>query len=575
MRDGAEYFTEPASAAQRRYEALRAYFTEEMPAAEVADRFGYSTASIHQMATLLRGGRLALFTEAKPGPKGPRKATGTLRARVLELRGAGHSVTEIAAACTSEGMPVSAQTVWQILDAEGLPRLPRRDEGRRGPPARLDPVKAAALPGWPGGPLDLPCDHAGLLLLFPAICDIGFPDLISQAGYPSTRELSSWQSIGTLLLAKCARKPRVSHAGTLADDEGLAFALGLTALPKTTHLGTYSWRVRREANQKLLTGLVKALRPLGLATGEAGFNCDFHAIRHHGDQAVLEKHYVPRRSQRTRAVLTFFAQDHATADMVYSNADITKAEQAREIVAFADYWQQATGSDPGLLVFDSQLTTYKILDELSGRGIRWLTLRQRGKTELARLDALPASAWKTAVIARSGRYRRPRLHEDMVKLKDVSGKVRQIAVKNIGRDEPTLIITNDLTAAGKNLFARYAERMMVENELDAYIGGFHLDALTSGVPLNVDLDTTLTVVAGNLYRLLALKLSRYERATPGTLWRDFLDATGTLHIDDTGVTCALNLRSHHPALIDAGFAELQTSIPWWDGRTLRFRFPPR
>ena len=158
-------------------------------------------------------------------------------------------------------------------------------------------------------------------------------------------------------------------------------------------------------------------------------------------------------------------------------------------------------------------------------------MRQRGKKELARLAALPASAWKTATIARSGRYRRPRLHEDMTKLKDVSSKVRQIAIKNIGRDEPTLLISNDLTTPGKNLFARYAERMMVENELDAYIGGFHLDALTSGVPLNVDLDTTLTVVAGNLYRLLALKLSRYEHATPETLWRDFLDATGTLHID--------------------------------------------
>ncbi|MGI9005114.1 MAG: IS21 family transposase, partial [Streptosporangiaceae bacterium] len=71
---------------------------------------------------------------------------------------------------------------------------------------------------------------------------------------------------------------------------------------------------------------------------EAGFNCDFHAIRHHGDQAVLEKHYVPRRSQRTKAVLTFFAQDHACGDMVYANADITKAEQAAEIIAFADYW---------------------------------------------------------------------------------------------------------------------------------------------------------------------------------------------------------------------------------------------
>jgi len=56
--------------------------------------------------------------------------------------------------------------------------------------------------------------------------------------------------------------------------------------------------------------------------------------------------------------------------------------------------------------------------------------------------------------------------------------------------------------------------MMTGNELDAYIGGFHLDALTSSVSLNVDLDTTLTVIAGNLCRLLALKLSRYERATP-------------------------------------------------------------
>ena len=93
-----------------------------------------------------------------------------------------------------------------------------------------------------------------------------------------------------------------------------------------------------------------------------------------------------------------------------------------------------------------------------------------------------------AVIARSGRYRRPRLHEDMVKLTDISGQVRQIAVKNIGRDEPTLLISNDLTTPGKNLFARYAERMMVENELDAYIGGFHLDALTSSVTLNVDLE---------------------------------------------------------------------------------------
>src|SRR5207302_11156344 len=60
----------------------------------------------------------------------------------------------------------------------------------------------------------------------------------------------------------------------------------------------------------------------------------------------------------------------------------------------------------------------------------------------------------------------PRLHEDMIKIKDLSARARQIAVTNIGRDEPTLVLTNDLTTPAKDLFARYAERMMVENELD-------------------------------------------------------------------------------------------------------------
>jgi hypothetical protein len=127
-----------------------------------------------------------------------------------------------------------------------------------------------------------------------------------------------------------------------------------------------------------------------------------------------------------------------------------------------------------------------------------------------------------------------------------------------------LLITHDLATPARDLFARYTERIMAGNELDAYTGGFHLDALTNGVPLNVDLDTTLTVIAGILYWLLALKLDRYQNATPDKIWRDFLDATGTLHINDKGVTCALNLRSHYPVLIDAGFADLEVPIPWWN-----------
>lgn len=574
QRVGAEFFLSPAEAAQRRYEALRAYFVEGLPAADAGSRFGYSAASVHQWASELRGGRAEFFVSSKPGPKGPGKA-GRIRDRVLTLRAADRSVTEIAAALTAEGSPVSAQTVWTILQAEGIERLGRRAPAERGaPPPRLAPVKARALPAWPAGER-IDCDHAGLFLLLPHMATLGLDALVAAARYPGTTVLSAWHSIGALLLAKCARRPRPSHAATLADDAGLGLALGLTALPKATHLTSYSYRVRRESNDRLLGAVVARLRELGMATGQAGFNLDFHAIRHHGDDVPLEKHYVPRRSQRTRAVLTFFAQDHASTEMVYANADLTKSEAAREVIAFADYWARVTGTDPGLLVFDSQLTTYAVLDELTARGIGWLTLRQRGRNVLDRLAALPASAWTTVRIDRPGRYRRPQLHDELVQIKGIATQVRQIAIRGIGRDQPTLLITNDLTTPAKALFARYAERMLIENELDAYIGGFHLDALTSGLPLNVDVDTSLTVLAGNLYRLLARDLPRYEHATPDRIWRHFLDATGTLHITDQTITVDLAPRTHHPVLIDAGYADLTTPIPWWDGRELHFRFPPR
>src|SRR5690348_7160949 len=183
MRGGAEFFTEPGTAAQRRYEALRAYFVDDASAAQVADRFGYSTASVHQMATLLRKGRIEFFAETKPGPKGPRKA-GRVRDRVLALRAEDRSVTEIAAVLATEGTPVSAQTVWTILEAEGIGRLVRdEDSPRRGTPTRLDPVKARSLPSWPAEGR-ISCDHAGLLLLLPAMVDLGLPDLVTAAGYP-------------------------------------------------------------------------------------------------------------------------------------------------------------------------------------------------------------------------------------------------------------------------------------------------------------------------------------------------------------------------------------------------------
>jgi len=570
MRAGAEYFTSPTEPAQRRYEALRAYLLDGEAAEAAGARFGYSQATMYQMAAELRAGRAEFFRSSKPGPKGPRQ-TLTLRDRVLEMRAGDRSVKEIADALSAEGTPISHQSVWVIVASEGLGRLPPRARRGQGPAPRTEAVRAVPISEWPSG-THADCAHAGLYVLFPAMVELGLPEVIAAGRYPSTSVLSAWHSMASLVVLKLLRAGRVSHATELAADAALGLAVGLNVLPKATHATTYSYRVRREMNTAALGELVRRLRRGGLASGEAGFNLDFHSIRHHGSDAPLDNNYVPKRSQATRSVLAFFAQDHASTEMVYANADVTKGEAAREILAFAEHWKAAVGWDPGLLVFDSRLTTYAILDELNARGIDWLTLRQRGKAVLAALAALPASAWTTARIERAGRYRHPQLYDQVIAIKGIAAPVRQIAVRNIGRDEPTLLITNDLTAKAKDLFARYAERMLVENELGSYIAGFHLDSLSSGLALNVDVDTTLTVIAGNLYRLLARSLKRYEHMTPERIHRHFIDTTGAVDVADDHVRVTLTTRTFTPVLLQAGFAEIDLPIPWWGGRRLRFRF---
>ena len=66
-------------------------------------------------------------------------------------------------------------------------------------------------------------------------------------------------------------------------------------------------------------------------------------------------------------MLTFFAEDAGTHTLLYANADLSKASQNREVIAFADHWKNLTGHDPALLIFDSKLTTQAVLAELDDR----------------------------------------------------------------------------------------------------------------------------------------------------------------------------------------------------------------
>ena len=563
----AAFFAEPTDPGQRRYEALRAYFLEGATAREAAERFGYAPATMGALVRDFDADPARFFVERRRGPRrAPAKEAA--RAAVVRLRRAGLSVTEIEAALRDSGTPLNRTGVWEILREEGFERLAPRPPSARGEGLREHPPRTRLI-RWPGLALRFESAYAGVLLLVPGLVELDLEGAVRRAGFPGTREVPALSSVLSLLALKAIGRRRVSHVDDVATDPALATLAGLESLPKATSLGSYSYRLERAHDQALLAALGRAMVGQGQAAGR-DFDLDFHAIMHFGDDVALEQHYVPRRSQRTEAVLTFFAHDGDTRNLVYANADLRKHDQAEEALRFARHWQQTTGQLPELLVFDSKLTTGAGLAALDAEGIRFLTLRQRSPKLIAALAALPAEAWTTIRLERRGPHNHPQVHEATVGVRGCPIPLRQLAVHGLGHDQPTLLLTNDTDTAAKPLVTRYAQRMAIEQRLAEAIRSFHLDALSSAVALNVDLDVTLTVWAAAAYDALRRRLRGYEHATPDTIWRRFVSTPGRVTLGPDEVVARLKARTYSPVMRSAGLPEI--TVPWWGDRRLRFEF---
>jgi transposase-like protein len=575
---GAGYFTAPRHPNQRRYEALRAYFTEGLTVAEAGARAGYTRSSMASLLREFRAGRLELF--APPGKPGPKTAPAKDRARdrVLQLRREGLSVYEISARLRAEGTPFNRTGVGQILAEEGFGRLLRGPapaaSASPATPGRDTQLPRAAVIDFAGFPARAETRLAGLLLAVPDLVSLDLPALISKAGYPGTSVIPATSWLLSLLALKLTGTRRVSHVDDLIGDPASALFAGLATLPKKSALTDYSYRLSHDHQQKFLAALDTKMISAGLATAsEAIFDLDFHAVMHWGHDPVLEKHYVPSRSQRARSVLTFFAQDTGTHNLVYANADLSKATQNREAIAFCDHWKAVSGHDPKMLIMDQKVTTQAVLGELDARGVKFATLRMRSASLMRYISGLAAKDYKTVTLDRPGPYNRPRVHEDpAVTLTSYPGTVRQLIVTGLGRDAPTVIITNDTAITTRTLISQYARRMTIEQRLAEIIQAFCADALSSTVNLNVDLDVVLCVLAQALLAAFRTRLGPgYATATPDTIQRRFLDTSGTITSDGDTITVTLNRRTYSPVLRQSDL-RADTAIPWWQGRRLRFQF---
>jgi transposase len=578
QRAGAESFTAPEQLNHRRYEALRAFFVDGLTHAQAGQRFGYTRWTMVDLVADYRAGKLQLFAPPrKPGPPpGVAPAKDRARARVIELRRQGLSTYEISARLAAEATPLNRTSVAEILSEEGFGRLLRHPAAQAstavatpGRDTRLPRTAALDFTTWPHR---VDSAKAGLLLLIPDLLALDLPALVKRAGYPGTRVVPATSWLLSLLALKLTRTRRVSHVDDLLlTDPAAALLAGLHTLPKKTALTDYSYRTSHDHQRTFLAALDTKMIADGLATAdEAIFDLDFHAVMHWGTDPALEKHYVPTRSQRARSVLTFFAQDSGTHNLVYANADLSKATQNREVIAFCDHWKQASGHDPHMLVMDQKVTTQPVLAELDARGVKFLTLRMRSTALVRHINTLAPADYKTITLDRSGRYNRPRVHESTVQLTKYPTPLRQLIITGLGRDAPTVIITNDTDTPTKQLIERYARRMTIEQRLAEIIRAFHADALSSAVNLNVDLDIMLCVLAQALLAALRARLPGYAGVTPDVIQRRFLETPGQLLTTNNTITVRLDRRAYTPVLRKADLPD--TPVPWWGGRTLRYEF---
>src|SRR3954452_5339953 len=405
----ARRFLEPSNSTHRQYEALRAFFVDGVPSAQAAARFGYTPGSFGVLVPQFRSqpGRDFFVPTARQG-RPPGKRT-RLREQAIPLRKQNLSVHDISRALDREGTVLSPEAVALILKEEGFAKLPRRGDDERPDQPRPIVAEAADVRQLDLNSRGFRTKFGGLFLFLPWLVATDLDTILARAGLPGSKMIPAACAVRSLLALKLFGNARHSHVMSSVLDEGLALFAGLNVVPKRSSLTEYSSRVEPACYPKLMRDWFDAVSRLGLEWGTS-FDLDFHTIPFHGEDALVEKHYVSKRSRRQKGMLAFLAQDAGTRVFCYANGELRKDQQNDEILRFVDYWEQRTGHLPEELIFDSKLTTYANLDKLNRLGIPFITLRRRSPKLRDEIARAPASAGRRVELESVSRaYKTPRV----------------------------------------------------------------------------------------------------------------------------------------------------------------------
>jgi hypothetical protein len=570
-------FRQPAFTAQLHYEICKAYFLDEDTAQQIAVRFSLQPDSVRDIVSDFaeHPDLTRFFLVRKPGPVAASKRD-ACRQEVLDLRDQGLGLAQIKEHLQDQHS-ISESSIYRILLGEGLAgdgvRVSTRQARQTAKDGSDIPAVADVRDCFLTAGRSFPTKVAGLFLFVPLLLELDFAKTVALAGWPGSEMIGPVQAMLALLAGKLLGQRRISHISDLCNEDGAGLFAGLNVLPKATFATDYSYRTERRMSDRFVKTLL-ARAPFEEAPGS--FNLDFHAVAYRGNKADLEKHWLAKSNRAGTSVMVFVAQDRHSRVMCYATANVLRDDMDAMAVRFTDYWKEQTGGYPQELLFDGRVTTYEHLAELESRKVGFITVRRRGSAMLRRVKELADGAWASCQVRQAkGATRDIRYADEETQPGDYPGKLRQIIVTGLGREEPTFFVTNNRPErrTAREVIQQYAQRNLVENGLGEDIKFFHLDCLSSGVRLNVDFDLTLTVVADLLYRMLGWRLKGFGRASPQKLYRKFIDTTGSIEIEDELVRVRLSKRAHNPLIKEAGLTGLTAPVPWLAGRPLLIDLP--
>ena len=571
------FFKNPASKKQKQYEAVRAFVVEKLSAKEIAEKYCYKLSSVYTFIKMAKSGEINFFPETKKGPK-QRHFSFKIQKQIFRYRNKNMSHTDICNLLNLKGIQISAQTVSRILVDAGFEKLKRRSNKELGLTVKnkIIPKKSEILDFNKLKKFSVDTPVAGIFFFIPYIIETGIIDILQKSPMPSSSVIGTLQACLSMLALKLIGNERLSNMDSYDKEPGLGVFAGLNVLPKNTYMSTYSCLCSTEMILDFQKQIVKNLKHRYPEFYNGNYiNLDFHSIPHYGEFSQMEKVWAGAKHKTMKGADTVIAQDAKSNMILYTRADILRKEEADEVMKFVKYWKEISGNVSQTLVFDCKFTKYKVLDTLDDDNVKFITLRKRTKKLIDEILSIDDENWtKVRLDIPKRKYKKVSVFEQNVKLSNCKNEFRQIAIKDHGRENPTLIISNNKNLSIKSILEVYAQRWRVENKLAELVAFFNLNALSSPLMIRIHFDMLWTMIADTLYHIFAQDLRRFENNLAPTIFKKFINIPGRVVYDGNKFIIKIRKRTHTPILKDIVKLQNPITVPWLNNKKLEIIWTP-